>query len=350
MELIECIHSIKDHIDNILNNYLSNKELINKYLDKDINEIVFIASGTSYNASKVTRYFAYNECQIKTSFFYPNDFLHYSTYINEDALYILVSQGGSTKMVFDSLELIKSKGLKHLTITEKLDSPIALSSDLAIEMGSDDEPFLYRTLGYSTTVATVWLIETIISLKQGLINKEKESDILNNIKKAISNIEPIISKTEKWYQANRFSLLKRNKIILAGACDFYETSNEADIKLMEMIPMYSRSFELEELIHGPQNAFDDDTIFFLLTNKKYGEEKVIKTAEFLKKEIGYCAMVGDVTYDERDLKINFLSDGLEVLEEITAFQVIAYYMATDRGRDLKRGINTSLKNYINKSL
>ena len=346
MELLDCIKRIPSRLENILNNYEHLKESVLNYIgNKDIKELVFIGSGTSMNACKVTRYFSENNCNIHTRFFYPNEFMNYFNFKNVDALYVFVSQGGATKLVYDSLLKAKEYGCMTCSITEKLDAPIALQADLSLEMGSIKEEYIYRTIGYSTTSTTITLLETILSK-----NKELEKEILEDLKQAISNLDNIRELTEDWYLKHKFSLMRRNKVILAGAQNFHEVANEADIKIMEMVPLMTRSFELEELIHGPQNAFDDNTIYFLLSNKEYDSNKVIKIANYLKNEIGFCAIIGNQQIDTKDLYIPLNSKYFTYLEEITPFQVIAYRMATDHGRDLTRKVNGNMDKYITKIL
>ena len=346
MELLDCIKKIPTRLETILNNYDSLKDSILNYIqDKEIKEIVFVGSGTSMNACKVTRYFSENNCKIHVHFYYPNEFMNYFNYFNSNALYVFVSQGGSTKLVYDSL--LKAKQYKCMTcsITENLDAPIALQADLKLPMGSIKEEFIYRTIGYSTTAATITLLETILSK-----NNELEKEVLIDLNKAINNLDEIRELTEKWYLNNKFSLMKRNKVILAGAHSFHEVANEADIKIMEMVPLMTRSFELEELIHGPQNAFDDNTIFFLLSDIEIDGDKVRKIASYLKNEIGYCAIVGNQSIDDKDLYFQLKSKYYTFLEEITPFQVIAYRMAIDHGRDLTRKVNGNMDKYITKIL
>lgn len=351
MSLLDCIINIPDYLNDIVDNSDNIKRDLETYVkDQQIDEIVFIASGTSLNASKVTRYFAKNECRLDVQCFYPNDFVHYTDYINPKALYIVVSQGGSTKLVYEALEKIKKAQLMHCSITESLDSPIAKESELAIEMGSVNEPYMYRTIGYSTTVVTCWMIEIALAQILHNMSADKVEEHKKDLRKAIDNLPNIRNISESWYLNNKFSLLRRSKAIIAGAQCFYETANEADIKLMEMVPMFTRSFELEELIHGPQNAFDDDTLYFILSDTKYDKEKAIHIAQFIKNEIGFCALVGNNKVDDRDLIFEFASEHFKPIEEVTPFQVIAYHMATDRGRDLKRGVNTSVAQYIKKTL
>lgn len=347
MTLLECIDKIPSCLNKVVENYQINKKILLNYLkDNDIEEIVFVASGTSFNAAKVTRYFVNDFCKLKSNFFYPNDFVNYYNYFNEKALYVFVSQGGNTKLVYEALLKIKNKGLLNCSITESLDSMIAKSADVCLKMESDNEEYLYRTIGYSTTVLNCWLIEMIISIK----NQTREDEFLKEITNAITNIENIKEKTKLWYQKNKNIFLDKEKIILTGAKDFFEVANEADIKFMEMVPIFTRSFELEELIHGPQNAFDKNTLYFVLTNKNFDKNKFISIGKFLKNEIGDCVLVGDEILDEKDLCFNFSSKNFTAIEEITAFQVLAYYFAIARKRDLKIGINTSIKNYVNKMI
>ena len=346
MELYDCIKRIPTRLDNILNNYHDLKKQVLDFIqEKEIKEIVFIGSGTSMNACKVTRYFSENECKIHVHFYYPNEFMNYFNYFNKDALYVFVSQGGATKLVYDSLLKAKEHECMTCSITEKLDAPIALQADLSLDMGSIKEEYIYRTIGYSTTACTITLLETILSK-----NEELEESVLEDLKKCISNLDYIRECTDNWYVKNKFSLMRRNKVIFAGAQSFYEVANEADIKIMEMVPLMTRSFELEELIHGPQNAFDDNTIFFLLSNNKIDSDKVRRIANYLKNEIGFCAIVGNQSIDYKDLMIPLKSNYYTFLEEITPFQVIAYKMAIDHGRDLTRKVNGNMDKYITKIL
>ena len=138
--------------------------------------------------------------------------------------------------------------------------------------------------------------------------------------------------------------------MLAAAGAFYPIANEGDIKLMEMVPMMTRSFELEEFIHGPQNAFDASTIYFILYHRGEDDEKAKAIARFLKEQIGYCIFIGEEPLEERDLRIVPKSTYFFGLEYVTVFQVLAYRMAEDRGRDLKRGVHSVISHYISKTL
>ena len=351
MELIDCIHRIPSVLKNIAG---SQHEVFNQLQNaidlKSIDEVVFIGSGSSMNAAKVTRYFAHKICKLNSQYFYPNEMKNYLFYENPKALYVFVSQGGETKLVFDNLQEVKRRELFNVSLTESLNSDIARTASVALSMQCGHEEYLYRTIGYSATVAMCMQIEMAVAIANGNLKQENVEEICKDLEMAAGNLPEIWNKTEDWYLRNRFDLLRGETYILAGAGYLHETANEADIKLMEMLPAMSRSFELEELIHGPQNAFRESMVFFLLADKKHDIDKVNSIDDFLNQEIGFSARIGDVAGRPHDLTIEYRSCNYRMLESVTVFQLLAYYMSKDKGRDLNRRINSSIDQYIRKTL
>lgn len=313
-------------------------------LPQGIKKLICIASGSSYNAAIAAKPFLHDICHIEVECEYPNVFLQKTELdISDGALHLLISQGGSTRMVYQCGERIRTAGGKTCAlVANPANSPIAQSCDGAIPIGCGEEEFLYRTLGYSCTVATLWWI--------GLYHSHTEADWQDEFEAMRIQLPEIKQRTLAWYEQNKFSLLRRNKAMLTGSGLLWQTAQEADIKLMEMVPMMTRSYELEEFIHGPQNCFTDDMLFFVLVRAGEDVEKAMAIAKFLKQEIGFCVLVGDVTLNERDLQLPTVGKWFAPLAYITVFQVLAFCMATDRGRDLSRGVNAQIKNYITKSL
>lgn len=351
MELIECIHRIPSVLKNIAENQQDVFNHLQKALDlNSIDEIVFVGSGSSMNAAKVTRYFAYKVCKLSSRFFYPNEMKNYLFYENPNALYVFVSQGGETKLVFESMLEAKRKGLFNVSLTESLDSDIARNASVALSMQCGHEEFLYRTIGYSATVAMCMQIEMAVAVAKCALKQNEAEIICKDLETAADNLPEIWKKTESWYLQNKFDLLRGDSYILAGAGYLHETANEGDIKLMEMLPTMTRSFELEELIHGPQNAFRESMVFFLLSDKNSDLVKVNAIDDFLNENIGFSARIGDVTGRPHDLTINYKSSNYKMLENVTVFQLLAYYMSKDKGRDLNRRINSSIDHYIKKTL
>lgn len=317
---------------------------------KEMEEIVVIASGSSYNGAFTAKLFLENVCGLRVTLVYPNVFLNYRTQISKDAVHLFISQGGQTKLVYEGLLKAKKAGCVTCAMTSKRECVIAEAADYFVDMGCGEEEYLYRTVGFSATAASVMMLGAALSREKGILQEEAYREIREDLCRAAENLESIKNSTLRWYADHRFSLLRRNEMMISAAGDLWPIAQESDIKAMEMVPMMTKSYELEELIHGPQNAFHDGMIFILYSKAGEDEEKVKKIASFLKNEIGFCAVVGEAAEDQRDLKITTKSRYFTPLEFITFMQVTAYKMAEDRGRDLSKGVHAVIKDYIQKTI
>lgn len=342
MTLMDCIERIPEKLREI-----ADRELALPKETEGKKELVIVASGSSYNAAFTAKLFLEKVCGLRVTLVYPNMFVNYHSGMHTDALYLFISQGGRTKLVYDGLALAKEAGCYTIAMTADETCIIAEAADYYIDMGCGEEEYLYRTIGFSATAASVMLFGAALGLE-----KEALEEVRRDLVRAAENLPSVKEGTLEWYADNKFSLLRRNKMMISAAGDLWPIAQESDIKAMEMVPMMTKSYELEEFIHGPQNAFHDGILFILYSKKGEDEEKVKKIAAFLKKEIGFCAVVGEAAEaeDKKDMALAAASRHFAPLEFITFMQVTAYKMAEDRGRDLAKGVNSSIQKYIQKTI
>ncbi len=347
MTLMNCIERIPEKLEKI-----SKRDIVIEDKLERAGELIIIASGSSYNAAFTAKMFLEKVCKIKTTLIYPNIFVNYYTDLRDTAAYLFISQGGQTRLVYEAMLLAQKYGCLTYAMTAEKESIIAQKADCYLDMGCGKEEYLYRTLGFSVTAASIMMLGAAIALKKGTILGEEYKKIKNDLLTAAQNLEKIKLRTLDWYEKNKFSLLRRNTMLFTAAGELWPVAQESDIKAMEMIPAMTKSYELEEFIHGPQNAFHNGMVFVIYSKKGEDEEKVKKIASFLKNEIGFCAVVGAMAEDadERDLRLEIKSEFFAPLEYITFIQVLAYKMADARGRDLEKGVNSVIQKYIQKTI
>lgn len=360
--MLDCIERIPLRLTEILGRYPEQAKRLAAYFGekgiRKVGRLVFIASGSSYNSAHTAELFLKNRCKILTELKYPNIYVNYEADMElageesgcGSTVYVVISQGGETRLAYQALEKIKSAGKPCIAITADEGSSIARLADFYLEMGSGQEEFLYRTVGFSTSVAACWMLGIAAGVYNKAITPGQEEGYLEDFRCMARNLPEMERGAEDWYRKHKFSLLRRGRMMLAGTGDLYPIANEGDIKFMEMVPMMTRSFELEEFIHGPQNCFDGDTLFLILHHKGEDDEKAAAIARFIKEQIGFCAVVGEEPLDGRDLCITPASRFFFALEYVTVLQVLAYRMADGRGRDLTRGVNAVIGRYIKKTL
>lgn len=351
MTLMDCIERIPEKLEEIAKRDMSRYPAGSKG-QAAFREIIVVASGSSYNAAFTAKMFLENVCGLRVTLVYPNIFVHYGAALRKEALYLFISQGGKTKLVYEGVLLAKEAGCTTYAMTADRECVIAEAADHFVDMGCGEEEYLYRTIGFSATAASVMMFGACLAMEQGMIDGEKLAEIKEDLRRAAGNLEYVKQAALAWYEDNKFSLLRRDMMLISATGDLWPVAQESDIKAMEMVPMMTKSYELEEFIHGPQNAFHDGMLFILYSKQGEDEEKVKKIAAFLKREIGFCAVIGAAAdkEDKKDLALSVKSRYFIPLEYITFMQAVAYKMAEARGRDLKRGVNSVIGQYIQKTV
>ncbi len=87
-------------------------------------------------------------------FISPAEAVHGATgFLTEGDVMILASRGGKTKELLPILDICKRKGVKVITITENLESPLALGADVVLKQHVNRETDKYNAQGTTSTTA-----------------------------------------------------------------------------------------------------------------------------------------------------------------------------------------------------
>ncbi len=311
--------------------------------------VIFIGSGSSYNGA-LAACPLFDRMGIEAQPMFPNHFTSYLSSFDREALYVVISQGGATRLAYEAVEKLHESGCNVCAITANSATPIAMASDVSVDMGCGEERFLYRTVGVCTTILSCWQLAVSMGVVSGVISEAEASLIDDEILSVVDAMPERMDQALAWYDRHRFSLMRADYLMCAGANDLWAVAREADIKAMEMVPMVTRSFELEEIIHGPQNAFDASGAYLVFARKGLDADKARAIASFLNEKIGFCALVGNIGSGSRDFVFEESSELFGTLEYLTFAQVLAYRLADDHGRDLTRRLNAGISTYISKEL
>ncbi|WP_313469138.1 SIS domain-containing protein [Carnobacterium sp.] len=348
--MLDTIKSIPEKIQERLTNV---NDFSGKLKDIKTVKVTIIASGTSYNAAFTAKSFIEEKLGMGVELIYPNFFYHHfnKESLSLDEVYLFISQGGTTKSVLESIEMVNNLGGTTISITENLDNPISEAAQINFDMGSGKEPYVFRTAGYTLTTVTLYLIFMEISKQNKKLTNEAAQKYLEELSEISKDIENAISFSQKWYRQNKKFLFNCEAFFFAGGGALWPVAQESDIKFMEMVPIITNSFEIEELIHGPQNCFTEDMGFFLLAEEQEDYEKAVKINSFLHKEVhAYSQIISRNRTDDSVVTLETAAETFYPLIYMTFFQVISYLLATDKGRDLSEKIYPQIEKYINKTV
>ena len=142
----ECIEKMVDFFDE--NTYSKAVELL-----KNAERIGATGCGHS---GIICQHFAHLMCCIDqpARFISPAEAVHGGTgFLQEGDVCVFASRGGKTKELLPILDICKAKGVKVITITENLESPLALDADVVLKQYVNRETDKYNCQGTTSTTA-----------------------------------------------------------------------------------------------------------------------------------------------------------------------------------------------------
>ena len=157
----------KEAVEMAKNAYRIESECILKMLDFFDEDVYSEAVGLLKNAARIgaagcghsgiiCQHFAHLMCCIErpARFISPAEAVHGGTgYLQEGDVMVLASRGGKTQELLPILDICKKKGVKVITITENLESPLALGADVVIKQYVNRETDKYNCQGTTSSVS-----------------------------------------------------------------------------------------------------------------------------------------------------------------------------------------------------
>ena len=239
-----------------------------------------------------------------------------------------ISQSGTSYSTVNALEMAKQNGYMTLGLTENLESMICDVAQVIVHLLCGKERIPVETRGYSVTVFTgyVWAIEIARALNK--ISENEYLEIINNIEDTLNNYSNYIDEVDKWYFKNQAELLKMTKAHIAAYGNNMCTAYEGVLKMYETFKKPLSAYEIEEMIHGPNMAFDSDTYIYMIASKEEDLARIPQFVNWFKENdvTKHVFVVSDSfnNHDEKKLVFNKpIFEDLSPIVYTLVFQIIA---------------------------
>ena len=154
----ECIKEMQNHFD---------IDAFSKAVELLKNAPRIGAAGCCHSGI-ICQHFTHLMCciELPARFISPAEAVHGATgYLKEGDVMVFASRGGKTKELLPILDICKAKGVKVITVTENLESPLALGADVVLKQYVNRETDKYNSQGTtsSTSLAVIFhLLQTAL--------------------------------------------------------------------------------------------------------------------------------------------------------------------------------------------
>ena len=112
----------------------------------------------------ICQHFAHLMCCIErpARFVSPAEAVHGATgFIQEGDVMVFASRGGKTKELLPIVDICKAKGVKIITVTENLESPLATAADVVLKQHVNRETDKWNAQGTTSTTALCMIFHAL---------------------------------------------------------------------------------------------------------------------------------------------------------------------------------------------
>lgn len=312
-------------------------EAIEYCLERKIQQIYLVGSGTSYHAALAARTVLEKTLNIKVNAIYPMQFKDNELITTKNTLVIGISHAGRSSSTILALDYAKSQGLLTIAMTAERNRPISKHADKTVYIEIGEELAGPKTKGFIGSIATVVLFGLNYGIKAKLTNKQIKDQLIERMVKTTDNIPIIAEKASQWYKENKADFIKSRRIIIVGYENCLAAMMEGTLKISEAVRYSVIGYEQEEFMHGIYHGIDENTYLIYLASQGQYYERCIRMKDYFEKERhnhNYLITSDHTQENGKNFVFDFVNDVyFETMEYIIPLQVIARKLSLDLGID-----------------
>ncbi len=311
---------------------------------QQFNKIYMVACGTAFHACMVGKYVIEKLARIPVEVEIASEFRYRDPIVDDKTLTIVVSQSGETLDTLAALKEAKKKGSRILSIVNVVGSSIARESHDVFYTWAGPEIAVASTKAYTTQLIALYIIALYMAKLKGTLKDEE----IAAIKEEMQHLPNLVEETLKHKATiQKFATTNSNAkdVFYLGRGIDYAVALEGSLKLKEISYIHSEAYAAGELKHGTIALIEKGTIVLAVLTQDELYEKMVSNVKEVKARGAFVfaiAKEGNTeveTVADYTLYIPKVSDILAPVVAVTPLQLLAYYMAVEKGCDVDKPRN-----------
>lgn len=307
-------------------------------------KIYMVACGTAYHACMVGKYVIEKLARIPVEVEIASEFRYRDPIVNEGTLTIIVSQSGETLDTLAALKEARRKGSRILSIVNVVGSSIARESHDVLYTWAGPEIAVASTKAYTTQLIAIYIIALYMAKLKGTLEDEE----IKAIKDEMRNLPQLVEETLKHKSIlQKFATKNSNArdIFYLGRGIDYAVALEGSLKLKEISYIHSEAYAAGELKHGTIALIEKGTIVMAVLTQDELYDKMVSNVKEVKARGAFVFAIAKEGNTEIEkvadytLYIPKVSDLLAPVVAVMPLQLLAYYMAVEKGCDVDKPRN-----------
>ena len=301
--------------------------------------IIIVACGTSWHAGLIGKQLIEKMCRKRVEVAYASEFRYGDPVIEPEDVVIAISQSGETADTLAAIKLAKEKGALIFGIVNGVGSSIARETDTGIYIHVGPEIGVASTKAFTGQVTVLTLLALALGHELGTLNNADYYQMIEELSEIPQKMEKVLEQAPIIKDISRMFTYAHNFLYLGRGVN-YPVAMEGALKLKEISYIHAEGYPAAEMKHGPIALVDQDMpIVFLATHHQL-YEKIISNMQEVKSRNGrILAVVTEGDQQVKEIADNVLEvprtlNALVPLLSVVPLQLLAYYVAVDKGLDV----------------
>ena len=327
---------------------------------KRIRRLCLVACGSARHAALVGKDYIERFARIPVDVDFGSEFRYRDSILSDDTLLLLISQSGETADTLAAVREGKARKMPVLSICNVRDSTLARESDLVLYTNAGPEIGVATTKAFTTQLAMLYMLAVELGNLHGTLSEERGRELTQDL----LQLPILVDKTlqmEKQVEALSAEQGQTTFYFYMGRGINYPIALEGALKLKEISYLHAEGYPAGELKHGPIALIDRQATVIVLApqDRPSGSagthrenqlsetlyEKLMSNLQEVKSRGGKILCLGteEDAVVAREAK-HFLGVprttwALNPILLSIPVQLLAYYIALDRGTDVDKPRN-----------
>ena len=319
-------------IGKLLKKYIQKNGVVNIDLPENIKKVALVASGSSYHSATIAANYLRDNVHCYAQSYYASEFsLIDNPDVDNQTLYIFISQSGETADTNHSLDLVRVKTDKTLAITNTKNSTLYNNAKYKILLHAGVEKSIASTKAMCAQIFCLFLIAVKIM-------QQREIPV-NSLVDELFSVPNIIEKTfEHRAKISEFSkkLSQYDNAAVLASGMFYPLSKEGALKIKETSYINTTAYPTGEFLHGHIAILNKRCAVISLVNN-FNVDFTLKVLDKIKSEYTTDSLVisaFSLKQKENLISVNTDKDVEFLFASLIVFQLLAFETASLLGRNI----------------
>ena len=308
------------------------------------NRIIIVACGTSWHAALIGKHLIEEFCRIPVVVEYASEFRYSNPVVNPGDVLIALSQSGETADTLAALELAKANGAFVFGICNVIGSSIPRATHSGCYIHVGPEIGVASTKAFTGQVTVLAMMALLIGQMKGTVDDQTVERIASDIRRIPALIKDIFKLNDQIENLAKIFTYAHNFLYLGRGYN-YPSALEGALKLKEISYIHAEGYPAAEMKHGTIALIDNDMPSVVIAIKDNVYEKTVNNIQQVKARGGKVVAIvteGDTIVAgmaDYVLEVPEISECLTPLLTAIPLQLLAYYIAVNKGRNVDQPRN-----------